>query len=173
MKVVSIAIILTVTAGLTHHAYAAAPQQLWNKSINISVGVHTPAVGTDGSRSTARLIKQTYYVSSQGRIFNRVEHFQMQGGTAREKSERSPGSKGISFAGNAIVATVALVSGAGQIRVTFDGAYRTCNVDVIIGNVGSKPVTYVGFNGIKYTTTDKPVITNPTCAIAEGNALAG
>lgn len=76
------------------------------------------------------------------------------------------------FSGGAILYTVPLASGAGQVRVTFDPSYQSCSVDIIIGNIGSKPVTYKGFNGIMYTTNGPPQISGKTCSIRDGNPFA-
>jgi hypothetical protein len=42
---------------------------------------------------------------------------------------------------------------------------------VRVGLADATPLSYIGFNGKRYTATGKPVVSNVSCAIRDGNAL--
>jgi hypothetical protein len=77
----------------------------------------------------------------------------------------------MSGAEDQLVASGKFGSGAGQVTVTFDPSYRTCTASVIVGLEDGKPLSYIGFNGKRYTATGKTVVSNVTCAVRDGNAL--
>lgn len=164
--VACVALVLTGTTPL-----AAAPQQLQGKSVVVGMSPYTPARADDGTPSAARSITVTTYVSSQGRAFARADHVGSSEGRPSSRHEKGPGTGTAHFNGNTLVASGNFGTGAGQMTVTFDPSYRTCNATVRVGLADAKPLSYIGFNGKRYTATGKTVVSNVSCAIRDGNAL--
>ena len=164
--IVCAALVVAGTAPL-----AAAPQQLLGKSVVVSMSTYTPARADDGTASAPRSITVTFYISSQGRAFVRVDHVGSGEGRPSSRDERGPESRLAHFSGNQLVASGNWGSGAAQTIVTFDPTYRTCTASARVGLADGKPLSYIGFNGKRYTATGKTVVNNVTCAVREGNAL--
>jgi hypothetical protein len=149
----------------------AAPQQLLGRSVVVTMGVYTPARADDGTPSAARSITVTFYISSQGRAFVRLDHVGSSEGRPSSRSDKGPESRLAQFSGNQLVATGNFGSGAGRVAVSFDPSYRTCTASAMVGVADGKLLTYTGFNGKRYTATGKTVVSNVSCAVRDGNAL--
>jgi hypothetical protein len=149
----------------------AAPQQLLGKSVVVTMATYIAARADDGTPSAARSITVTFYISSQGRAFVRVDQVGSGQGRPSSRDEKGPESRQAHFNGNQLVASGKWGSGAAQTIVSFDPSYRTCTANVRVGLADGKPFSYIGFDGKRYTATGKTVVNNVSCAIRDGNAL--
>jgi hypothetical protein len=150
----------------------AAPSQLLNKSISVSMSVSIPAKSTDGTVSTRqRQISRQIYVSSQGRLFVKIFR-RARGGASDSAVGPGEGGANLHFAGNKLVGTLAVVSGANQLTISFDPSFQSCTADMIIGTEAGKPRVWKGLNGETFTATGKAVVSGVSCSIRDGNVFA-
>lgn len=151
-------------------AAQAAPQQLLNKSVTVSLAVTIPARGSDGStQANPRAITRTFYISSQGRVFARIDR---RVGKLQTTTERAPGETSMRFSGNSMVGVMPMPSGASQLTVTFDPSGSSCTAQVIMGAERGKPIVYKGLDGKTYTQTGPVQSSSPSCSVRAGNAFA-
>jgi hypothetical protein len=154
-------------------AAQAAPAQLYNKSITIDFSVTVPAKMPDGTAaSPGRRVHRVIYISSQGRLFQKVSKVAKGGQMQGESGPDSGGGGGMHFAGNTLVGFAQLISGANQVTISFDPSFTSCTVDVITGSEGGKARVWKGLNGVTFTATGKPMVSGNSCSIREGNAFA-
>jgi hypothetical protein len=158
-------------AGMFGTAVQAAPPQLLNKTIHVEMSVSVPARWPDGTeRVQSRRIDRNIYVSSQGRLFQKVSR-QAKGGA--DQKEFGPDSGGgVHFAGNKLVGVVKVISGANMLTISFDPSFQSCTADMIVGSESGKARVWKGLNGVTFTATGKPQVSGVSCSIREGNAFA-
>ncbi len=156
-------------------AHAAAPQQLYNKTIQINWTAQITEHGADGKTMTPQLsASRTIYVSSAGRLFVRASRTNVRSGQS-QGNDLAPGAtrtnageaRGMRFEGNKLIAVVAFPQGAGQMVATFDASYASCNVDVVYGREAGG-MRRQGVNGVMYTI-DSISVSGQSCSIREGN----
>ena len=149
----------------------AAPQQLLNKSVVVSLSVLTPARSSDGMAvtSTPRAVTLTFYVSSQGRVFSRANQSVSR---LADSTNRAPGEASVRISGNSLIGVWPLPSGAAQLTVNFDASFSTCTARVIMGAEGGKPIVFKGMDGRTYTQTGPPQVSGVSCSMRAGNAFA-
>jgi hypothetical protein len=150
----------------------AAPFQLLNKSITVSMSVTIPAKSMDGTLSTRqRSIQRKIYISSQGRLFVKTA---MRARRGASDSEAGPddGGNNLHFVGNRLVGTRALISGANQLTISFDPSFQSCTADMVIGTESGKPRVWKTLSGETVTATGKAVVSAVSCSIQEGNVFA-
>jgi hypothetical protein len=115
----------TMIAGTAH----AAPQQLLNKSVTVSLSVTIPARGSDGStQANPRAVTRTIYISTQGRVFAKADR---RVGKHSETTERGPGEGNMRISGNSLVGVMVMPSGASQLTVNFDPSGSRCTARAI------------------------------------------
>ena len=151
----------------------AAPAQLYNKTISISFSVSAPAKGEDGSPlNGSRQVQRTIYISSQGRIFVRSDR---RAGRLSDTVEKGPDSTSgmFRFEGNRLIGVnTGFISGAGQLTVTFDPGFQSCNASIVFGRENGKPFKFKGLNGMIFTATGVPSASSPSCSIRDGNPFS-
>jgi hypothetical protein len=156
----------TMIAGTAH----AAPQQLLNKSVTVSLSVTIPARGSDGStQANPRAVTRTIYISTQGRVFAKADR---RVGKHSETTERGPGEGNMRISGNSLVGVMVMPSGASQLTVNFDPSGSRCTAQVVMGAERGKPIVYKGLDGKTYTQTGPVQISGVSCSVRAGNAFA-
>ena len=152
-------------------AARAAPPQLLNKSIHLEMTVTIPAKTQEGtSAMPQQRVSQIIYISSQGRLFQKIAR-RAKGGS--EDSAHGPDSGGnLHFAGNNLVAVTRAISGANMMTISFDPSFQSCTADLIVGADGDKPRVFKGLNGQTLIGAGKPVVSAVSCTIQDGNAFA-
>src|SRR5512139_1758562 len=114
-------IVLAVLLGpLVATAAAAAPAQLYNKSIIIAWSESIQEKNEAGQTFSTSLSRERIaYVSSAGRVFVRATQSTR---NAQKKSELAPGAAPgtLAFQGNSLVGTAVFAGFARRITVTFD-----------------------------------------------------
>jgi hypothetical protein len=156
----------TMIAGTAH----AAPQQLLNKSVTVSLSVTIPARGSDGStQANPRAVTRTIYISTQGRVFAKADR---RVGKHSETTERGPGEGNMRISGNSLVGVMVMPSGASQLTVNFDPSGSSCTAQVVMGAERGKPIVYKGLDGKTYTQTGPAQISGVSCSVRAGNAFA-
>jgi len=151
---------------------AAAPSQLYNKTITInwgesgtykriSDGVNTNPVGQ---------FQIIVYVSSAGRPFVRGSATTGRFGGTRERAPEQISGNNVQFAGDTLVMTRGELGIARRVLTTFDGSFASCSTSVTIGKIGPT-ATLTGFDGAAYQVISmQPGAAS--CSIKDGNALA-
>jgi hypothetical protein len=155
----------------------AAPPQLLNKTITFSFTnnqtLREPGGRTFNTRASFHYID---FVSSAGRIFQRSSR--SAGGRSRsaEKEPDKPRQGGGEvhtnrFEGNKLVIMNSYAEGAVRMVVSFDSAFSTCTVDVLLGKESGGTVKRKGLDGVvreimSYDISDK------SCTIRDGNPFA-
>ena len=151
----------------------AAPDQLRGKAIVVSWNEQRLERNpeTKQERNLTTPFALTVYVSTAGRVFNRLD-----AGRARS-SDQASGSKdqtgfaarAINFAGTRMTTSNTFKSGgARQISATFDSGFSSCSGSVIIGRSGSGPIRQKKLDGgfvDVLSTSVGPV----SCAISTNN----
>ena len=162
---------LTLLLGASATAARAAPPQLLNKTVNVEMSITAPAKSPDGTESIrVRQISRTIYVSSQGRLFQKVARRARRGASDSEFSPDSGG--GVHFAGNKLVGVVRVMSGANMLTISFDPSFQSCTAEMVMGFEGNKPRVWKGLKGQTFISTAKPSVSGISCSIREGNAFA-
>jgi hypothetical protein len=163
--------LLMVLAGTVAGTAYAAPQQLLNKTVTVSLSVTIPARGSDGStQANPRAVTRTIYISSQGRVFARADR---RVGRRSETTERGPGEGNMRISGNSLVGVIAFPSGASQLTVNFDPSFSSCTAQVVVGAERGKPIVYKGLDGKTYTQTAPAQVSGVSCSVRAGNPFAG
>lgn len=129
----------------THDAALAAPDQLRGKAIVVSWNEQRLERNpeTKQERNVSTPFTLTVYVSTAGRVFNRL------GAGRARSSDQASGSndqtrfseRAVNFAGTRMTMSNTFRSGgARQISATFDSGFSSCSGSVIIGRSGSGPI---------------------------------
>jgi hypothetical protein len=157
---------VTTTEGM------AAPQELVGKSIVVTwteEGMRRkPFESTFGLET--RHLEFNVYVSSLGRIFNRLR---VANGRGKTGSVEEIGGK-ISFPDKSIVAVQTQERGARRIAVIFDQTYSSCTAEVIHGKeAGASTMIGRGLIGHTARAERKEIesvrVGGASCSIKEGN----
>lgn len=154
-----------------------APSGLLNKTITFSftnnVTLREPEGRTVNRQAS---ISYTDYVSSAGRIFQRssrsVGRRSRSADKEPDKARQAGGEVHTNrFEGNKLVIMNSYAEGAVRMVVSFDPAFSTCTVDVMLGKEGGGTIKRRGLDGVirEILTYD---VTNKTCTIRDGNPFA-
>jgi hypothetical protein len=154
-------------------ALAQAPQQLYNKTIQINWSV---TVVEEGGRAAPVSVSHTVYVSSTGRLFHRGSRAHNKKG--RKQMENAPGAArnsdgeatGMRLSGNRLVGQTAFAQGARQFVATFDPSFSSCTVAVTFGREAGG-LKRVGVDG-KMVAIQSMTASGESCSIREGNPFA-
>jgi hypothetical protein len=170
-------LIATILAIPAAPAFADAPRQLYNKTIQISWSVAVAQTAPDGQKKNVSVaVYHTVYVSSAGRLFERGSRRTAKG---MKQSENAPGAAvnaggeatGLHFEGNRLVGNTAFAQGARRFVATFDPGFSSCTVSVTFGREAGG-LKRKGVDGVLYTI-DSMTASGESCSIREGNAFAG
>ena len=154
-------------------AFADAPRQLDNKTIQISWSVSTVRVESDGQRKSIPVAaSHTIYISAAGRLFHRGSRSAKAG---RKQSDNAPGStrnaggeaSAVRFSGNKLIGSTAFAQGARQFVATFDPGFSSCTVTVAFGREGGG-MKRRGIDG-KMATIESMTASGESCSIRDGN----
>jgi hypothetical protein len=154
-------------------ASAAAPRQLYNKTIQANWSVAVSQTSPDGrKKNVAVAVYHTIYISSSGRMFERGARATKKG---KRQTDNAPGSTsnaggeatGLRFEGNRLVGSTAFAQGARRFVVTFDPGFSSCSVAVTFGREGGG-IKRRGVDGVMYTI-DSMTASGESCSIREGN----
>jgi hypothetical protein len=151
-------------------AHAAAPKQLYNKTVTITWGESGTYTRVSDGKSASPIgqFQAVVYVSSAGRAFVRSS---AKAGTFGGTRERGPeqNSNNVRFEGNNLVLTSVNLGVARRILTSFDASFASCTTTVTIGKIGPD-ATIVGFDGAVYKVISMQSGSSG-CSIREGNAL--
>jgi hypothetical protein len=165
---------------------AEVPQPLRGKSIVVGWVETRQQQFPDGTKSQ-RVVRTAFamYFSTAGRKFSKSVRFTLDQ-RGREQfataHSRGPGGSLIKtsnvrylptgrFVGRNYISTVKYESGARQITIAFDEAYRACTLSLTHGKEAGAPgLVMRGSSGrlLLLTSID---ISSPTCAVQDGNAM--
>ena len=157
-------------------ALAAAPAQLYGKSVRITWGEQRMQriVGQENFRSVTAQQELSIYVSANGRVFSRMT-FSTRAGTG--KNEQVAGEGGAtrvpSFAGRSLQLFMPFQGGMRRVAVEFGDGFGSCSAGVTYPiQEGGRP--RVGISPIIKQPIEFQSITasGAKCSISEGNALA-
>jgi hypothetical protein len=153
----------------------AAPQQALNKTVHLSWTFAVTVVGPSGARiNTSVTGTHNIYISSAGRLFDRgtysVPGVRSQGEGAPGTTQNDRGeARSLRFEGDRLVGDAAYEKGARHFVVTFDPAFSSCTVSVIVGRSGGE-AKRKGPDGVIYTI-ESQALTSQSCSVQGGNAL--
>jgi hypothetical protein len=143
----------------------AAPAGLLNKTIHLSYTSSVPS--DDGLNYPPRANAITMYVSSLGRVFMKRT---TRAGRYSEGQESVGGS--FRFEGVKLIGTRHFGNGAGRIIVSFDSAFQSCSVELIVGSEKGKRLEWTSLNGVRRAASGRATFSGQTCSIESGNAFA-
>jgi hypothetical protein len=113
------------------------------------------------------------YVSSAGRLFNRVTMQNPRGSSGDRDRVGNTGGRNASFDGNQMVAVQTSAGGARQIVVTFSGGHSSCSAQVIFGvqqGRGSMVATSMIRPNLK-VEIKSVTSTGVSCQVRDGNVF--
>jgi hypothetical protein len=165
MVVAALAVILGMRSA------GATPRELYNKGIRIEYSVAT----TEGGRDVVTNVSRTIYVSSAGRLFERVVWSNRAG---REISDNTPSAssnsrgeaRDMSFRGNILVARIGYAAGAGQMTIRFDPGFSSCEGGINFGTEAGKAMVRWNMRGNPSQITSIKA-SNVACSVTPGNPL--
>ncbi len=149
---------------------AAAPTQLFGKTITasytISFQANTPRGRTvTASKNTVR----TIFISSAGRMFERVSQENNIGVSRRKENE--PGATRLHFVGNKLVGDFAVISGALHVEINFDSSFQSCTLVVIPGREAGKSFKWTTLQGVEFEGIGSGTVSGQSCSVAAGKNL--
>jgi hypothetical protein len=157
-------------------ALAAAPTQLYGKSVRINWGEQRMqrVVGQGNFGSVSARQDLSIYVSANGRVFSRMT-FSSGGGTG--KVEQVAGEGGAtrvpSFAGRSLQLFMPFQGGMRRVAVEFGDGFGSCSASVTFpiqaggrSRVGISPITKQAIEFQSITAS------GASCSVSEGNAVA-
>jgi len=176
MRVLHLAILLS--CALPSAAFAAAPKQLYGKSITVS-WLETRSQRDSQAGPTFKPVglpfTNVFYVSTEGRLFTRSSTRSPGGAGAVDKVGASGGNaagdaRNVSFSGNKIVSSVAFQGAARQTQISFDPSFSSCTAQVITGMPPGKKTVTVRSITTGNTVEFESVSAGPaSCSITSGN----
>lgn len=167
MKTSAAFLAIALTCGLTvgSPVLAAAPAALHNKTIHISYGLYIAS--TDGAHYPPRNNTLTLYISSAGRVFaKKIAR------AGRYGKERETVGGNYRFVGSKLIGTRHFGNGAGQILISFDSAFQSCSIAIMVGAEKGKRLEWTSLNGVRRSASSREVLSGQTCTIENGNAFA-
>jgi hypothetical protein len=170
--------VVALFVGLSGAAHAAggAPPQLVNKTIAVSWTVQNTLVTQDGRTMTPTFgVRRLIYVSTAGRLFLKFakdtargsREFDIEPGAATPTG----GARELRFEGSKLVGTAVNKIGAGRMTISFDQAFSSCTVAVVLGRAGGGPVMRRGPRS-GMVEVRAQAVSGESCSIRDGNAVA-
>jgi hypothetical protein len=164
-----------------HAATAAAPSQLYGKSVVIALSEQRSHRAVGGSQvvNITTLVRVVAYVSSNGRVFVRADRSISSGGghvDIRIDSEPGNSASGVGkasaqFSGSSLAITVTFGSGARRITANFDNSFSSCSATVVEGKEGGKHMiinSRLDGQKLEILSIDSHIT---GCSVSAGNAL--
>jgi hypothetical protein len=160
----------------------AAPQALYGKSITVSW--NETRSQRDGQAGAFRPVSipyiQTYYISTQGRIFTRSTAKGGSGagfGSVEAVAGNAPkgyvDARNITFKANGMVITTAFGGAGRHVDVTFDSGFAGCSAHVVTAMQSGAKTAVVRSIATGGNVEFESVSAGPaSCSIATGNAFA-
>ena len=161
---------------------SAAPQGLYGKSITVSW--NETRSQRDGQAGAFRQVSipyvQTYYISSQGRVFVRSQAKGGSGanfGTVDSVGHDAPkgfvDARNMTFKSNGMVITTAFGGAGRHIDVSFDGGFAGCSAHVVTAmQSGAKTAVVRSISTGGNVEFESVSAGAASCSIANGNAFA-
>jgi hypothetical protein len=178
----AIAMAFGVAAGLAPCAAAAAPSQLYGKSVTVnwSETRSQRAVGQEPAFHPVSIpFTLTVYVSSEGHIFRRLSSITPNGRQSGAKDRVGESSSGANssfaaqFRGNAMVASGSNGGFGLHVEVTFDSSFGGCTAQVIAAKQsGSRTVMLRSIASGATIEVESASAGSASCSVAQGNPFA-
>jgi hypothetical protein len=169
-------------------AVAGPPTQLFNKSIVVNWAEDRTMEHTNGKvYKTVIHAQMAFYVSSAGRVFTQSGRTRiMARGTSTMSSGASRGPDGevirtansryatnLLWEGRTVRERTKYESGARELTITFDEAFRSCSLSIVWGKEGGMPgIIKTGMHRELYVLRAVSMA-SPSCVIREGNVFGG
>ena len=172
MRDVSAIVIAVVTLVTSATAASAVPNELKGKSVVLTWTENRMQRREGASEFRAATISMglSLYVSTEGRVFNRMQS--NSGSSEQAPGEPLKGGRLPSFSGNTMTIMQPLRALARRIVVTFDGGFGSCTVSVIAGKEEG-----AGQGHLKAFGTGQPIeiqsvtATNTNCTVKNRNVF--
>jgi len=155
----------------------AAPPQLLGKTITFSF-TNNQTLREPGGRTfnTQASFQYIDYISSAGRIFQRSSR---SAGSRSRTGDKLPDQPRLGggevhtnrFEGSKLVIMNSYAEGAVRMVVSFDPAFSTCTVEVVLGREKGGTIKRRGLNGVMHEILTYD-ITNQSCTVRDGNPFA-
>ncbi len=171
-----------IVAALVPAAAAAAPPQLYGKSITVSWSETRSqrAVGQEQAFHPVSIpFTMTVYISTEGHIFRRMfavtPNGRQSGAKDRVGDSRSGANGGFSvqFQGNSMISNASNGGFGLHVQVTFDSAFSSCTAQVIgAKQSGSKTVMLRSIASGATIEVESVSSGSASCSVAQGNPFA-
>ncbi|MDO9299513.1 hypothetical protein [Bradyrhizobium sp.] len=166
-------LVAAAVGALAFPAFANAPRQLYNKTIQINWSVQIVRADGQGQKNfVSSAVSRTVYVSSGGRLFERASRSNKRGKKQTDNAPDTTRNKGgeatgIRFSGNRLIGHTAFAQGARQWVATFDSSFSKCTVAVTFGREGGA-MKRRGIDGVMHTN-ESMTASGESCSIRDGN----
>jgi hypothetical protein len=147
---------------------AAVPTQLRGKTITASYLATTPVLNESDGKAEVSRRRDTFtiHISGQGGISARALYVGVPDSGSQASRDWKSGIWRFADA-STLTATFGAISGATQIRISFDPSYSTCTISLIWGREGGKPRRWVGDITKKtFTATGPGILSMESCSIS-------
>ena len=74
--------------------------------------------------------------------------------------------------GRRLVGNAPFISGAAHMEIDFDSSASSCTASLMMGRDSGRAIRWKGVNGVSYTQTAPPTISNVSCSVSSGNSFA-
>jgi hypothetical protein len=172
------AMFLTTTFAMTCAANAAAPKELYGKSITVS-WLETRSQRDSQAGPTFKPVgipfSTIYYISTEGRLFTRGSARSPGGAGSVDRLGTSGGNaagdaRNVSFTGNRIVSSNSFQGAARQTQINFAPGFSSCTAQVITGMPPGKKSVTVRSTSTGNTVEFESVSAGAaSCSITSGN----
>jgi hypothetical protein len=168
--------IMALTSVAAWPAYAAAPKQLYGKTITVN-WTETREQRPEGEQAWRQVSGSQslhMYISDAGRVFNNLS-YATGGGSAERKGEIAGGGKrSINFNGNSLLVLMPFgTGGATRITADFDSGFSSCTAQVTRAKESPDAIirNYSGI--IKHVNEIRSIqVGGASCSIREGNVFS-
>ena len=168
IKFLIVAAVLVASSGIS----AAAPSQLKGKSVALrwTENRMQRSEGYAEFRSVTTNIEMAVYVSTEGRVFNRIQS--NSGANEQAPGQASRGDRIPSFNGRTMTIMQPLRGLARRIIVEFGGDFATCTASVILGKESGVGSGYIWAFGTKTRQEVRSAsASGASCSVRDGNVF--
>jgi hypothetical protein len=174
---VSAGLVAGLAVAFAMPARAAAPSQLFGKSVVVSWIEDREQRGASDShtRHVARNGQFSVYVASTGRPFSRMSYAFATGRGLRSGGKDAVGgesARNVSFSGTSMSVTMPMQGGARNIAVTFQPGFTGCSAKVLTGKESSggsiKTRSLIGGGDVEFISVKT---SGESCRVQDGNVF--
>jgi hypothetical protein len=166
-------LLIIALIGIPPSSASAAPSELKGKSVLLRWNEDriSRLVGQPEFKPQTTNLELTIYVSTQGRVFNRMKS--NSGGNDQVAGQPGEGSQRIpSFSGRSMTIMHPLHGLARRISVDFDGTFTSCTASVVLAKESGAASGFIrAFSTHTLIEVRSATVSGTSCSVREGNVF--